>query len=156
MRVLATLSAVAVLSLPYSAHADRQGEVIVGSVLGATTGAVIGHQLGGRDGAIVGGVLGAAAGVAIATDGSYRDDRRETTRVVRYDDRRPTYYRERVVVESPRYYYAGNDFVYGYPRHDHGHHRGWYRDEGRRYHHNDRGRTIVIVQPAPNPHRRHR
>ena len=161
------------LAAPLVSQAGN-GEAIVGSILGGATGAIIGNNVGGRDGAIVGGAIGAAAGVAIATDnnnGNRRydnnrhDDRRgrdgyynthddyrhrnDYNRYDRYDRRYDRYdndhRREVVVVESPRYYYQGNDFVYGVPSHyDNGRHRGWERNR-----HHDRGPDVIIIQPAP-------
>lgn len=153
---LTVLSAALMLSAPLSAQAGNKDRIIVGSVLGAATGAVIGNSLGGRDGAIVGGAIGAATGVAIATDQrGYRDNgynryqsNDHNRRDDRYDradrhDRRDRHdygYRE---VETPRYYYQGNDFVYGVPqrqeyRHDRGHHRGWQR--------HNQGQQIIVIQ----------
>ncbi len=154
------------LSMPLAAQAGDRSDAVIGSIIGGATGAVIGNNLGGRDGAIVGGAIGAAAGVAIATDGNnrgynsgYRNDAyqagRDHDRRYRRDHQRYDRYRELVVVESPRHYYQGNDFVYGVPpRHDNGRRRGW--DDDRHDHHrhrdhcrHDRGRDVVIIQPAP-------
>lgn len=179
MRFLIPALAALGLSLPLSSQADNGGDVVVGTVLGGGVGAVIGHQLGGRDGAIVGGVIGAAAGAAIAQDdhryGDDRYDRRyQSNRYDRgyddgyaYNDRYQTgyrvyetpRYRERIVVESPRHYYRGNEFVYGYPDRDGHRGRGWndnrWDDNGRhrgyghdRYERYDGGR-VVIIEPAP-------
>ena len=154
----ATISAA---TLPAMAGDGR--EAVIGSIIGGATGAIIGNNLGGRDGAIVGGAIGAAAGVVIATDQQRdrrhegyehrRDDHRHRNdgyaryerddRYNRYDDRRYGHQREVVVVESPRHYYQGNEFVYGLPpRHDNGRHRGW--QQGRRDY--DRGGNVIIVQ----------
>lgn len=173
MRFLIPALAAFGLALPLSSQAGNGDDVVVGSVLGGGVGAVIGHQLGGRDGAIVGGVIGAAAGAAIAQD-DHRDsgDRRyQSNRYDRgYDDGygyRDRYqtgyriyeaprYRERIVVESPRHYYRGNEFVYGYPDRDDRRGRGWdnnrWDDNGRHRGHGheryERGR-VVIIEPAP-------
>ncbi|MES2885961.1 MAG: glycine zipper 2TM domain-containing protein [Pseudomonadota bacterium] len=161
----------------FVASAGRGNDVVIGSIIGGATGAVIGNNLGGRDGAIVGGAIGAAAGVAIATDrGGYnngsgyhngyrQDDYRYSNNYRRDDYRRDYRPREVVVVESPRHYYYGNEFVYGVPQHhDNGRHRGWdrrddrrdyrsdyRRDHRREHHHHDRDRRpdVVIIQPAP-------
>ncbi len=164
------ISAALLLAAPLVSQAGN-GEAIIGSILGGATGAIIGNNVGGRDGAIVGGAIGAAAGVAIATDNRNNNSRYDDNR---YDDRRGRdgYYnahddyryrndynryerydrgygndrrREVVVVESPRYYYQGNDFVYGVPSHyDNGRHRGWERNRYR-----DRGPDVIVIQPAP-------
>lgn len=167
------LLAAALLSATFVAQA-RDGDAIIGSILGGATGAVIGNNVGGRDGAIIGGAIGAAAGVAIATDHQrnsgydhhgYRSVRRDHDGH-RYDSRYDSHYdrnyqrsREVIVVESPRHYYRGNEFVYGVPHHDDGHHR-YYRDHpgrgrghrhGHRHHHDgyDRGGNVVIIQSSP-------
>ena len=62
------LMAVNLLALPTAARAD-QGNIILGSGLGAVAGAIIGHSVGGRDGAIVGGAIGGAVGASAASDG---------------------------------------------------------------------------------------
>ena len=151
------LLAAALLSTTFAAQA-RDGDAIIGSILGGATGAVIGGNVGGRDGAIIGGAIGAAAGVAIASDNQrnvgydhdgyrsvrrdYDDDRYDSRYDSRYD-RRYQSSREVVVVESPRYYYRGNDFVYGVPEHyDNGRHRGWDR-------HRIHGSNMVIIQQSP-------
>lgn len=163
------LLAAALLSTTFAAQA-RDGDAIIGSILGGATGAVIGNNIGGRDGAIIGGAIGAAAGVAIASDhqrnvgynhDGYRsvhrgDDRRYDSRYDSRYDRRYQGSREVVVVESPRHYYRGNDFVYGVPEHhDNGHHRGWDRHHvrgqhgrghSRHHYRDDRGGTVVIIQ----------
>jgi hypothetical protein len=150
------LLAAAMLALPAVSQAGSRNDAVIGSILGGATGAVIGNNLGGRDGAIVGGAIGAAAGVAIATDnGSRRGYDDGTQRVYRDNRYRNDYYdrgrdyRREVVVESPRYYYQGNEFVYGVPpRNDHydnGRHRGWDRHR----HGYDRGPEVVIIQQAP-------
>lgn len=149
----------ATLAAPLAAQAGKGEEAVVGSIIGGATGAIIGNGLGGRDGAIVGGAIGAAAGVAIATDRdrhSHRDyerDRgyREVYRRDDWDDDRRYrdydrgYRREVVVVESPRHYYRGNEFVYGYPSHDRwAHHPGRGHGYGRRY--RDRGPDVIIIE----------
>jgi len=173
MRKLFQCFGAALLSLPLLAAADDRGNIVIGSVLGGATGAVIGNNLGGRDGAIVGGVIGAAAGATIATDrGGYHDDRDDRRYRSGYNDygyRQDQYQyrdhyrrygherpREVVVVESPRHYYYGNDFVYGVPpRQDHGHHyyghnrRHDRREYRRDYRHDDRRQQVIIIQPAP-------
>lgn len=152
-KVSSVLLATALLSAAFVVQA-RDGDAIIGSILGGATGAVIGNNVGGRDGAIIGGAIGAAAGVAITTDhqrnsGYDRDGYRSVHRDYdddRYDSRYDRSYqssREVIVTESPRYYYRGNDFVYGVPEHyDNGRHHGWDR-------HHDRGRNVVIVQQSP-------
>lgn len=171
MRILSPLILAALLTaVPLGAQAGRGSEAVIGSIIGGATGAIIGHNLGGRDGAIVGGAIGAAAGVTIATDqnrndgydrnrgyqSAYDNDRRydnryDNRRNDRYDDRRDRrddrYDRRRevVVVESPRYYYQGNDFVYGVPPPP-PRYNGWDRRDDRRY---DRGPDVVIIQQTP-------
>lgn len=159
--------AVLLLAVPSVSQAGN-GEAVIGSILGGATGSIIGNNVGGRDGAIVGGAIGAAAGVAIATDNNNRryddhrhEDRRgrdgyydahddyryrnDYNRYERYDRYENHRHREVVVVESPRYYYQGNDFVYGVPSHyDNGRHRGWERNRYR-----DRGPDVIVIQPAP-------
>ena len=159
--------AAVISATPVATMAGDGRDVVIGSIIGGATGAIIGNNLGGRDGAIVGGAIGAAAGVAIATDPQRNDgyNRYENRRDERYDrygrrddgyaryendrrhdrhdDRRHGYQREVVVVESPRHYYQGNDFVYGVPpRHDNGRHQGW--QQGRRNY--DRGGNVIIIQ----------
>jgi hypothetical protein len=143
--------AAVLLAAPLAAQAGNKGNAVVGSVIGGAAGAIIGNSLGGRDGAIVGGAIGAAAGVTIATDqqryGGYPNQ---------YDNRRDHYghsgqYRQEVVVvESPRHYYQGNEFVYGVPPrrnayNDHDHHHGHNRHHGQRYQQPE----VIIIQPAP-------
>lgn len=160
MRHLASLIlASALFAVPLAAKADRGSDAVVGSIIGGATGAIIGNGFGGRDGAIVGGAIGAAAGVAIATDDDRyrrysRDDRRryddDDHRRYRGDDRR--YHREVVVVESPRYYYRGNDFVYGRPSYDdhsycrHGRGRGHGHRHRHHGHYDDDGPDVVIIE----------
>lgn len=178
-KTLFLILAASLLAAPFAASAGRGNDVVIGSIIGGATGAVIGNNLGGRDGAIVGGAIGAAAGVAIASDrgghdnsssynngrgynnGYRNDDYRYSNNHRREDYRRYDRPREVVVVESPRHYYYGNEFVYGVPQHyDNGHHRGWdrrddrrdYRRDDRRDHHyreRDRRPEVVIIQPAP-------
>lgn len=166
-KTLTLILAASLAAVPFAASAGRGNDAIVGSIIGGATGAVIGNNLGGRDGAIVGGAIGAAAGVAIATDrGGYnngyrQDDYRYSNNYRRDDYRRDYRPREIVVVESPRHYYYGNEFVYGVPQHyGNGRHRGWdrrddrrdYRNDYRRdYYYRDRDRRpdVVIIQPAP-------
>lgn len=177
MRKLSPLILAALLTIaPHAASAGNGNDAVIGSIIGGVTGAVIGNGFGGRDGAIVGSALGAAAGVAIATDNNrnqgynnqqgyqsvhrddrYRDDRRYYDNN-RYDNRRDYRYEQRrevVVVESPRHYYRGNEFVYGVPpRYDNRDQRNWNRNDWdgrdhRRHHHHDRGPNVVIIQPAP-------
>lgn len=137
---------------PLTAMAGRGNDVIVGSVIGGAAGAVIGNGFGGRNGAIIGGALGAAVGVTIATEhdggGQHYSNNRGEDRYQRVGDERYDYdrdgrdrydnyrreSREVVVVESPRYYYQGNDFVYGVPPHlvyrgHRGWDRGWHRED---------------------------
>lgn len=154
---------------PLAAMAGNNGDIVVGSVLGGAVGAVIGNGFGGRDGAIIGGAIGAAAGVTIATDNQrygerydqrYEDYDRRYRRVDnnRYDyDHDDDYYRDdyrrgsRVVVESPRHYYSGNDFVYGVPpRANYGYQRSRGRGHhGHHQHDHHCGHDVVLVQPAP-------
>ncbi len=156
------LLSLTLLAAPLAAQAGNGSDAVIGSIIGGATGAVIGNNLGGRDGAIVGGAIGAAAGITIATEGRRHDDyrRREVYgREVRrsYDDhddhhdddrydrryerndrydRRHDRYGNAVVVESPRYHYRGNEFVYGVPpRYDRG---GYYQPY--------QGRDVVVVQ----------
>lgn len=155
MRQLTSLLlATAMLAAPLAAQAGKGNDAVVGSIIGGATGAIIGNGFGGRDGAIVGGAIGAAAGVAIATDNDRYDryDRRYE-RYERDDDRRyrdydRRYRRDVVVVESPRYYYRGNDFVYGYPSYDKPRHRGRGHGHGHHHHHHyrDRGPDVVIIE----------
>ncbi len=54
-----------------------------------------------------------------------------------------------VVVESPRHYYRGNEFVYGVPEHhDNGRHRGWERGRGHGRHHGEQRNTNVVVSES--------
>lgn len=164
MRQLTSLIfATALAAAPFATQAGAGNDAVVGSIIGGATGAIIGNGFGGRDGAIVGGAIGAAAGVAIATDNNrynrynryerydHRgyDSRRDhdyghDDRRYRDDDRR--YQRNIVVVESPRYYYRGNDFVYGRPSDDYrGHGRG--RGHGHHHHdHEDCGPDVVVIE----------
>lgn len=57
------------LALTPTVRAD-QGNIVLGSGLGAVAGAIIGHSVGGRDGAIVGGAIGGAVGASAASNGS--------------------------------------------------------------------------------------
>jgi len=153
------------LAAPLGAQAGNGSDAVVGSIIGGATGAILGNGFGGRDGAIVGGAIGAAAGVAIATDNRRSDryddryDRRGHDDDRRYgyahdDDRRYRdydrgYRRDVVVVESPRYYYRGNDFVYGRPSDDDRGHRGRGRGHGHHHHHHgyrDQGPDVVIIE----------
>lgn len=166
-KVTSVLLAAALLSATFAAQA-RDGDAIIGSILGGATGAVIGNNMGGRDGAIIGGAIGAAAGVAIATDhqrnSGYGHDGYRSVRRDHHDGRYDSHYnrsyqhsREVIVVESPRHYYRGNEFVYGAPQHYDNHHgyrdhpgRGHGRRHGHRHHHDgyDRGGNVVIIQSS--------
>lgn len=155
-KISALLMAGLMLTAPLVSNAGEGGNAIVGSVIGGATGAVIGNGFGGRDGAIIGGAIGAAAGVAIATDHRRNDDYRDddyryldSRRYERRDDynRYDRYYdgrREVVVVDSPRYYYRGNEFVYGVPPRDYDRYgRGVYEGYDRR------GPDVVVIQQSP-------
>lgn len=151
---------------PLAAMAGNGSDIVVGSVLGGAVGAVIGNGFGGRDGAIIGGAIGAAAGVTIATD-----DQRNNERYNDYDRRYRSVDNNRygydydhdeydedddfrrgsraVIVESPRHYYSGNDFVYGVPPRDN---YGYQRGRGHHGHHqHDRycGHDVIVVQQSP-------
>ncbi len=148
------------LAAPLGAQAGNGSDAVVGSIIGGATGAILGNGFGGRDGAIVGGAIGAAAGVAIATDNRRHDDRYDRRGhdddrrygYARHDDRRYRdhdrgYRRDVVVVESPRYYYRGNEFVYGRPSDDGRHHRSRGRGHGHHHHgYRDRGPDVVIIE----------
>ncbi len=171
MRTVSSIILAALLTAaPVASQAGNSEETVIGVILGGATGAIIGRNLGGRDGAIVGGAIGAAAGATIANDRNrndgYEDDRRyqSARQDRRYDDRYDQRYdrrgddrydrryddryddrydqqREVVVVESPRYYYQGNDFVYGVPP---GYGRGHHHGRG-----HQRQSELFIVQQAP-------
>lgn len=150
---LSLLLAGALLTVPFSALAGRGSDAVVGSIIGGTAGAIIGNGFGGRDGAIVGSAIGAAAGVAIATDGNgqrYPDHRGYDHRYRDYGrDRYSHRTREVVVLESPRYYYEGTQFVYGVPARPpvRGHQQRWDRHD--RHHNHDRycRHEVIVVQP---------
>ena len=62
------LMGASLLALTPAVRAD-QGNIVLGSGLGAVAGAIIGHSVGGRDGAIVGGAIGGAVGASAASNG---------------------------------------------------------------------------------------
>ncbi|AXK39816.1 glycine zipper domain-containing protein [Crenobacter cavernae] len=86
------------LSLAAGAAYAGSGSTIIGGALGGAAGAAIGDSVGGRNGAILGGAIGGGAGAAIGHDYG----RKQETRYV---------YKKR-----------------HHRRHDHGRHRGWYKD----------------------------
>lgn len=131
-----------------TAHADRQGDALLGAVLGGGGGAWIGSAYGGQDGAILGGGLGALAGTFLATDHNYRDRDRDRDRRYRGYNGRANY----GGYGGPRYYGYGGPSHYGYggPRYysryverdrvvyrGRGNHYGW--DNGRGHDHDDHG-----------------
>ena len=114
----------------------RDGDALLGGVLGGGVGAVIGNHVGGRDGAIIGGALGAATGVYAVTnrhDDGYRRDRHYNGgRRIIYAQ--PVYYRPQAVYVQPyRYGYSSHGrhggHHYANRHHDGGHH---YRSAGHR------------------------
>src|SRR5690242_15789104 len=121
-----TLKALAVAGLFIAgmgtAYADRQGDALLGALLGGGGGAWIGSNYG-PDGAIVGGGLGALAGSYLATDHGYRDHDHDR---YRYRDRdRDRYYGYR----GDRYYGYGYGRPYYRPDYRYERYDGWHHDD---------------------------
>lgn len=166
-------AAISAASLPAVAGDGRDAVIgsIIGGATGAVIGNGFGGRDGAIVGGAIGAAAGVAIATDQQRNRSYnngydsrrddnrygrrddgyaryennrRDDRRYDDRYSnRYDDRRYGYPREVVVVESPRHYYQGNEFVYGVPpRHDNGRHQGW--QQSRRDY--DRGGNVIIIQ----------
>ncbi|MCB6184841.1 glycine zipper 2TM domain-containing protein [Leeia sp. TBRC 13508] len=91
----------------------------IGGAIGAGVGAVIGHDIGDRDGAILGAAIGGAAGAAIGSNSGRKTYREPERRIVYVEPAR----------REPRYYVEERYIVV--PKHDHGRHRGWYKNDYR-------------------------
>ena len=112
--------------LPLSAQCawagGRDGDQILGGMVGGVFGGLIGNEVGGRDGAIVGVGLGALTGVALTQGGHDRGGYYEERHYRGHDD----YYRGRGHYERHDYdrgYYGRHE---SYEDHDRGYRHGRY------------------------------